>query len=73
MKRAEVDNRIDTDEDFIYSKRFGFSLKKFHEKFPEGASTKIIAQSLLMTEQEVENLLENIIKKLRDIMKVDAN
>lgn len=67
----EIRQKIEEDVDYIYSKRFDYSLAKLLERYPEGAPTKVIAQSLLMTEEEVEVLFEGVIQKLRTIMKVE--
>lgn len=72
MNHDLVKKKIETDPDYIYSKRFGNSLAACVERYPEGASTKLIAQVLLMTEEEVENIYLSVIEKLRDIMKIET-
>jgi hypothetical protein len=67
----EAKKKIDTDPDFVYSKRFGFSLEKVLDKYPDGAENKVIAQCLLMTEDEVEETLASVVQKLRLAMKVE--
>ena len=71
MILEEVKELIRKDKDFIYSKRFDFSLKKLLERYPEGAPTKLIAQVLLMEESEVEELVEESITLIRKKMKVE--
>jgi len=71
MILEEVQELIRKDKDFIYSKRFDFSLKKLLERYPEGAPTKLIAQVLLMEESEVEELVEESITLIRKKMKVE--
>ena len=71
MILEEVQELIRKDKDFIYSKRFDFSLKKLLERYPEGAPTKLIAQVLLMEESEVEELVEESISSIRKKMKVE--
>ena len=71
MNYEQVKKKIDSEPDYIYSKRFGNSLAACVERYPEGASTKLIAQVLLMTEEEVEETYLQVVEKLRDIMKVD--
>lgn len=70
MTADEAKKKIDTDPDFIFSKRFNNSLKKCLERFPEGAPNKVIAQCLIVTEDEVELIHTQVIEKLRKIMKV---
>lgn len=74
MTLDEARRRVESDPDFIFSKRFDFSLAKCIEKYednPNGVPVKIIAQSLVMTEEEVEDTFQEIIKKLRILMKVE--
>lgn len=70
MRQEEAKKKIETDPDFIYSKRFGFSLETCLDRYPDGAPVRVIAQSLLMTELEVEETTERIVQKLRKTMKV---
>lgn len=65
--------KIDEEEDFIYSKRFDFSLKKALERYPDGMPPKMVAQALLMSEEEVEALFQKILLKIRKEMKVDLD
>jgi hypothetical protein len=67
----DVRTRIDTDPDYIFSRRFNYSLAEFQERYPEGAPNKLIAQALAISEEEVEDLYEQVIAKLRSAMKVE--
>lgn len=76
MTPANLKNLIDTDPDFVNLKKFDFSLKKCleyytPEKYPDGIPTKIIAQALALTEEEVSDLYLSVVQKLRQIMKVE--
>lgn len=62
---------IKSDKDFIYSKRFDNSLSKLLEKYPEGVPNKVIAQVLLITEEEVEKIVEEAVLSLRKSMVVE--
>jgi hypothetical protein len=68
---SESKNRITDDPDFINCKRFDFSLKKLLERYPEGCPTRIIANALMLTEAEVEELYEGAIERLRKLMGVE--
>lgn len=72
MTYEEAKKKLETDPDFIYSKRFDYSLEKCIEKYPEGAPNKIIAQCLMLTEEEVDETYRNVVEKLRKIMKVEV-
>lgn len=70
MKGNEARERIANDPDFIFLKRFDFSLKNLVEKHPAGVSDRVIAAALMVTEDDVADIYESIITKLRDILKV---
>lgn len=71
MKGNEARERIVSDPDFIFLKRFDFSLKNLVEKHPGGVSDRVIAAALMVTEDDVQDIYESIIIKLRDILKVN--
>lgn len=71
MTSAEVKAKLDQDPDFVYLKRFDYSLKKVMLRYPEGCPTRVIAQALLMTEEDVEIMHKNIVSKLQTLMGVD--
>jgi hypothetical protein len=66
MTLEEIKDKINTEPDYIYSKRFDFSLKKLIDRYPEGAPNRVIAQVLQMTEEEVEVLYQQLLTKLRE-------
>lgn len=73
MTLEEIQELIRKDKDFIYSKRFDFSIDKLLERYPDGAPSKVIAQVLLITEEEVESLTQGAIESLRKKMKVEVD
>jgi hypothetical protein len=71
----QIRQRIDADPDFIALKRYGNSLESFLEKYPNGVpdddkGVKLIAQALCMTEEEVRETVEKVVKAIRRAMKV---
>jgi hypothetical protein len=63
---------IDTDPDFIYSKKFDYSLSKLLDRYDgKEVPAKIVAQVLMLTEDEVADLTESVLTKLRTTMKVE--
>lgn len=72
MTSQEAKRLVETEPDFVAIKRFEYSLNKLMMKYPEGAPTKVIAQALLVTEDEVEELYEGIIMKLRQALDVSV-
>lgn len=70
MSTEEVKRRINEDPDFVYLKRFDYSLKNVLARYPDGAPTRIIAQALMITEEDAEAMYPRVVAKLRDIMGV---
>lgn len=62
--------KLNTNPDFIYSTRFDCSLKKLLARYPDGVPDRIIAQVLVMTEEEVEAMWDTVVEKLRSTMGV---
>lgn len=54
-----------TDPDYILTKRFGFSMKRLMDRYPDGAPDSVIALALGVTEAEVERRYQNIITVIR--------
>jgi len=71
MKGDEARERIASEPDFIFLKRFDYSLASLVQKHPGGVSNRVVAAALMVTEDDVDDIYENIILKLRDIMKID--
>ena len=57
--------KINQDENFINLKRFSYDIRKFLERYPEGAPDRLIAMALLITEEEVESIYQDIVGRLR--------
>jgi hypothetical protein len=69
MNIEEIKNKIEQDEDFVNIKRFNYSLKKLLERYPEGAPVSVMAQALMIPEEELEIMYQNILSKLRKAIK----
>lgn len=59
------DNRIRTEHDYINSKRYKYSLNAFLRANERGVPENVIAQLLCMKTEEVEEMYNKIIEKLR--------
>jgi hypothetical protein len=70
---SEAKKLLLTDPDFVYLKKYDFSLKKVLQKYPDGAPDRVIAQALMISEEEVQDLYESIIDKIRQSMRVDLD
>lgn len=67
---VEIRERIENDADYVYLRRFEFSLVKLLQRYPEGVPDHLIAQGLLRTEEEIGELYEATVAKLRKFMGV---
>jgi DNA-binding NarL/FixJ family response regulator len=65
LTTSEARLKAKQDPDFINLKRFDYSIEKLLERYPEGAPNKLIAQGLMLSEDEVDTIFNNIILKLR--------
>lgn len=73
MTISEARKRLQEEPDYIHSKRFDYSLKKLLERYPDGAPSKVIAQALLITEDELQELEEQIIVKIRQDLRIEID
>jgi len=62
------DERLTADPDFILLKRFGYSIQKLEQRYPDGCPAHIIAPALGLTEEELVAKHEEIVVKLRALM-----
>lgn len=70
QKRVKEDvlRRIQTDEDYIRCKKFSNSLTKFLNKFSDGSEDAAIARVLMISEEEVQKIYSEAVRKLREEM-----
>lgn len=66
----EARMRLSEDEDYVYLKRFEYSLEKLLERYPEGCPDRIVAQALMMTEEQVQEMYQKVVVRLRELMNV---
>lgn len=59
------------DPDFIYSKRFNYSLKNLKKRYPEEIPDRITAAVLMITEDDIQEIYDRCVKKLREVMNPD--
>jgi hypothetical protein len=63
---------LNTDEDFVFNKRFGNSVKKLENRYPDGCPIHIIANALNISQEEVVAEYQRVVLKLRALMGVDS-
>lgn len=67
MTTEETLERIKNDPDFVALKRFDYSLAKLLKRYPEGVpNNKLIAQALMISEDDVERLYAEIVETLKN-------
>ena len=71
MNKNETRYRIENDEDFVNCPRLENSVKIVIDKYPEGVDNERIAKFLLITEEEVEEIYQSALVKLRKILGVE--
>lgn len=68
--QEELKGLIQTEPDFINSKKHKYSLKKFLNQNPDGTTDHIIAIFLCITPEEVRLFYSRAVEKIRQKMKV---
>lgn len=68
MITPEQQRRLEQDPDYILLTRYDNSLKRLLERYPDGAPDRIIGQAIGMSELEVQEAYEAIVRKLRRMM-----
>lgn len=71
MTTEEAREKIQNDPDFVYLKRYDFSLIRLLNRYPDGCPDHVIASALMITEEDVVKSWEAIVQKIRANMKVD--
>lgn len=71
--REKIKDKIGTEDDFIYCPRLSNSVEQFMKNNPEGADNKKIAKVLLMEEEEVEEIFQSAIRKIRERLNITPN
>jgi hypothetical protein len=70
MTPEEIHQRLQNDPDFVYAKRYGYSLKRLMERYTDGCPDQVIAQVLLISEEEVEQVYGDAVTRLRNTMNI---
>lgn len=63
-KKMEVEQRLSTEEDYIFSKRHGNSLAALIEGHPDGVPESVIIRVLHLSRFELAKIWAKILKKL---------
>jgi len=69
MPIRSKDSRIESDKDFVFSKKFNNSMKLLIKNYPNGVPDKVICKVLQISLDDFKKLYNNAISKLRDSVK----
>lgn len=68
--KEEVKQKILDDSDFINSKKYGYSLKKYLKNNPVSPDN-IVAHLLCISTAEVQEIYDDAVAKIRQFMEID--
>lgn len=71
MTADQAKQLVEQDPDFVAVKRYGYSLAALRDRYPDGAPDHIIAQALVMTEDEVGERKLAVIQKIRAALGIE--
>lgn len=69
--KKTIKEKISKDEDFIYCPRLNNSLESLMDKNPDGVDDERIKRVLLIGDEELEDIYESALDKLRDALGVE--
>ena len=64
----DTERKLKKDPDFVVAPRFGNSLQRLVERFPEGVPDDVCAKALNLTVEEIEQLYQKTVRDLRTTM-----
>jgi hypothetical protein len=73
VDKNDTQKKIKEDEDYIRCPKFSNSLNKFVAKNSEGVENSTIARLLMISEEEVQEIYEEAVEKLRKNMLKEDN
>ena len=76
MNKKEIkkkQKKIEEEADYIYCPRLSNSLEKFTNTYPDGVDNERICKVLLLEEEELEDIFNSAINKLRKALKIEGN
>lgn len=70
LTTSEARHLVASDPDFVFLKRFDYSLAKVKERYPEGCPDRIVANAMMIIEDDVSVEYARVCSTLREIMGV---
>ena len=68
----EARKLVEEKEDYVNIRRFKRSLKVIQRRYPDGAPDHIIAQALARSEDEVQEMYDGLVEKLKAVVKKEG-
>ena len=69
----DVRKRLHEDPEYVFSKRYSYSISALEERYPDGCPDNVIAAVLMLeSDEEVEVLYEQVVAHLRELMGVES-
>lgn len=65
IPQEEALRRVAEDEDFVNLSRYGYSLKKLKERYPDECPVEIVSKAMMADPAEIDALFEEAIAILR--------
>ncbi len=72
MNQAERRKRLHTEHEYINIKKYKHRMSNLLKRYPESTPDKVIALAMMLPEEQVEVEYQRIVRKLRELMKVEA-
>lgn len=71
-KSKDLKKQVETDPEFINSKKYKYKLSRYKKAHPDKTPDRQIAYMLACTEEEIQEIYETIINKARQILKINV-
>lgn len=71
QEELDLRQRIDTERDFVALPRYGNSIQRVIDKFPNGVPEHLTARALRMSPRQLQMLWGRILRKLRVVLDVE--
>lgn len=68
LPTEEALQRVAEDEDFVNLSRYGYSMAKLLERYPDGPPPEVTAKALMCDLAEVDRLVEEALGMLREFL-----
>lgn len=67
-KKEQFKNLVNTDPNFVFSKKYNYNIDNLLQRYKEGCSNKLICTVLILKSNELNKIYNNIVLKLKQMM-----